>query len=190
MANKLLLEVLQFRLTALLCIFFFFLLLVISILTADLHTRTFSYLYEQIFSTLTALLFGNFDNCNLALKLKSVLQLEQSRLSLMFSVNINVFPLTIVKYQTVFRSPDIVLSRMVGLSTFNVRYKLNCLSLWMCLLHLGHDNVVARLMYYAGLVSTFSVDCVSIQMTFISTCILLAYILLANKMEEGKLLTV
>ena len=64
-----------------------------------------------------------------------------------------VFINSAVIYQTAFRSPDIGLSRVVGLSTFNVRYKLNCLSLWMCLLQMGHENLVARLMYYIGLVS-------------------------------------
>jgi hypothetical protein len=52
---------------------------------------------------------------------------------------------------TLFRSPDVTMTRVVGLSTFNVRYKLNCFSLWMCLINLGHDRIAARLQYYTSL---------------------------------------
>jgi len=47
----------------------------------------------------------------------------------------------------------VALTRVVGLSTFNVRYKLNCISLWLCVIYLGLDQVTARLQYYMTLVS-------------------------------------
>jgi len=56
--------------------------------------------------------------------------------------------------QTLFRSPDVGMTRAVGLSTFNVRYKLNCVSLWLCLVYLGVDEITARLQYYVTLVSS------------------------------------
>jgi len=56
--------------------------------------------------------------------------------------------------QTLFRSPDISMTRAVGLSTFNVRYKLNCVSLWLCVVYLGLDQITARLQYYMTLVSS------------------------------------
>jgi len=46
------------------------------------------------------------------------------------------------------------MTRAVGLSTFNVRYKLNCVSLWLCVVYLGLDQITARLQYYMTLVSS------------------------------------
>jgi len=46
------------------------------------------------------------------------------------------------------------MTRAVGLSTFNVRYKLNCISMWLCVVHLGLDQITARLQYYMTLVSS------------------------------------
>jgi len=46
------------------------------------------------------------------------------------------------------------MTRAVGLSTFNVRYKLNCMSLWLCVVYLGQDQITARLQYYMTLVGT------------------------------------
>jgi len=48
------------------------------------------------------------------------------------------------------------MTRAVGLSTFNVRYKLNCISLWLCVVYLGLDQITARLQYYMTLVSNSS----------------------------------
>jgi len=45
------------------------------------------------------------------------------------------------------------MTRAVGLSTFNVHYKLNCISLWLCVVYLGLDRITARLQYYMALVS-------------------------------------
>lgn len=59
-----------------------------------------------------------------------------------------------VPFVTLFKSPDVMLTRAAGLSTFNVRYKLNCLSLWMCLQHLGFDKITARLQYHSHLAKT------------------------------------
>jgi len=56
-----------------------------------------------------------------------------------------------VPFVTLFRSPDVMLTRAASLSTFNVRYKLNCVSLWMCTVSLGHDNILARLHYHTHL---------------------------------------
>ena len=55
--------------------------------------------------------------------------------------------------QTLFRSPDMVLTRMVGLSIFNVRYKLNYIALWLCIITLGYHKTVARLYFHTNLVS-------------------------------------
>jgi len=46
------------------------------------------------------------------------------------------------------------MTRAVGLSTFNVRYKLNCVSLWLSVIYLGLDQITARLQYYVELVGT------------------------------------
>ena len=46
------------------------------------------------------------------------------------------------------------MTRAVGLSTFNVHYKLNCVSLWLSMVYLGLDQVTARLQYYMELVSS------------------------------------
>ena len=65
----------------------------------------------------------------------------------------HIFPLTVAPRQTLFRSPDVVLTRAAGLNTFNIRYKLHCLSLWLLLLNLGAVGLTSRLLYHFKLVS-------------------------------------
>ena len=56
--------------------------------------------------------------------------------------------------QTLYKTSDPVLARSAGLATFNARYKLICLPLWVCLQNLGHEGVVARVQYSIELVSS------------------------------------
>jgi hypothetical protein len=61
-----------------------------------------------------------------------------------------------VPHVTLYKTSDVALARAAGLATFNARYKLNCLPLWVCLQNLGHEGVVARIQYSMELVSLSS----------------------------------
>jgi hypothetical protein len=49
-----------------------------------------------------------------------------------------------VPHVTLYKMADPALAHAVGLTTFNLRAKLSCLPLWLCLQSLGHEGVIKR----------------------------------------------
>lgn len=97
-----------------------------------------------------------------------------------------------VPFVTLFRSPDVILTRASGLSTFNVRYKLNCTSLWMCLLHLGFEKIISRLLYHSHVAKSIQESVQKIETTneimvldFQGPCVIFRYQTKADKGVSG-----
>ncbi|ESO02316.1 hypothetical protein HELRODRAFT_94509 [Helobdella robusta] len=96
-------------------------------------------------------LWLHLEGCGLSLLTLPTVPGHLQSASICNSMTLNMaawLALPALPFVTLFRSPDIVLSRLVALSTFNVRFKLNCTPLWLSILNLGYYKTLARFQFH------------------------------------------